>query len=323
MDAADLRVFEAVARLGGMSHAAGELHTVQSNVTARVRGLEAELGTRLFHRHPRGIALTAAGRRLLPYAARVRHLLDEARRAVQDDGEPRGPLTVGSLETTAARRLPPVLSAFAAAHPRVDLVLSTGTTSELIESVLAHRLDAAFVCGPVDHPELHEESIFSEELVIVTAESVASLDAVVARGDLKIVVLRAGCSYRQRLESLLAARGAVNLRKLEFGTLDAILGCVAAGLGVTLLPRSVVAAARRHCRVAIHELAPADARVETVFIRRRDAFVGSALAAFARHARAAARRTAAGRAAAALPVSADEIASSLKCASNGSGGVVA
>ncbi|MGH7111833.1 MAG: LysR family transcriptional regulator, partial [Stellaceae bacterium] len=77
MDAADLRVFEAVARLGGMSRAAGELHTVQSNVTARIRLLETELGTPLFARHSRGVVLTAAGRRLLPYAGRVARLLAE------------------------------------------------------------------------------------------------------------------------------------------------------------------------------------------------------------------------------------------------------
>jgi len=66
MDTADLKFFEAVARLGGMSRAAAELNTVQSNVTARIRVLEDELGTPLFHRHARGVTLTDAGRRLLP-----------------------------------------------------------------------------------------------------------------------------------------------------------------------------------------------------------------------------------------------------------------
>ena len=73
MDAADLRVFEAVLRLGGMGRAATELHTVQSNVTARMRRLEDELGTPLFRRHARGVEPTPAGQRLLPFA----RLLDE------------------------------------------------------------------------------------------------------------------------------------------------------------------------------------------------------------------------------------------------------
>ncbi len=55
MDASDLRVFEAVARLGGMNRAATELNTVQSNVTARIQALEAEIGITLFERHSRGV----------------------------------------------------------------------------------------------------------------------------------------------------------------------------------------------------------------------------------------------------------------------------
>jgi LysR family transcriptional regulator, cell division regulator len=280
MDAADLRVFEAVARLGGMNRAAGELNTVQSNVTQRIRLLEEELATPLFERHSRGVALTPAGKRLLPYAGRVAQLLAEARRAVKDDGTPSGPLQIGSLETTAALRLSPVLASYAAAYPAVDVALTTGTSAELVELVLAHRLEGAFVCGPVQHPELAAEPIFAEELVLVTAPSQKSLDRVLTRSDLKIVVLRAGCSYRQRLEEILARRGVVGLRRLEFGTIEGILGCAAAGLGITLLPRALVEGARRARRIAVHTLAPEEARVETVFIRRRDAFVSSALAAF-------------------------------------------
>src|SRR5271166_5381517 len=98
MDAGDLRVFETVARLGGMNRAATVLNTVQSNVTARIRLLEQELGTALFERHSRGVMLTAAGRRLLPYTTRVSHLIADARRAVDDAGTPKGQLTVGALE---------------------------------------------------------------------------------------------------------------------------------------------------------------------------------------------------------------------------------
>jgi DNA-binding transcriptional LysR family regulator len=287
VDAADLRVFEAVARLASMSRAAAELNTVQSNVTARIRLLETELGTSLFRRHSRGVALTDAGQRLLAYAVRTRHLLDEARRAVEDDGKPRGPLTIGSLETTAALRLSPVLSAYVTAYPDVDLVIRTGTTAELTASVLERRLEGAFVCGPVDHPELEADVVFREELVMVTARSVRKLEELLGQGALKIIVLRAGCSYRQRLEAFLATRGVVGARVLEFGTLDAILGCVIAGLGVTLLPRSVVGPAWRAGRVALHALPPAEARVETLFIRRCDAFVSSALSAFVECARPA------------------------------------
>lgn len=280
MDAGDLRVFEAVARLGGMSRAAAELNTVQSNVTARVRALENEVGTPLFQRHARGVTPTAAGRRLLPYASRVRGLLDDARRAARDDGTPSGPLVVGSLETTAAMRLSPLLSAYAAAHPGVDLTLRTGTTCELVGHVLEHRLEGAFVCGPVQHPELQTEVVFREELVALTAPGVPDLDTLARKGEVRVVVLRAGCSYRLRLEAMLARRGVVGPRLLEFGTLDAILACVGAGLGVTLLPLALAEGAWREGRVGVHSLPSEEAWVETVFVRRRDAYTSSALAAF-------------------------------------------
>lgn len=287
MDADDLRVFEAVARLGGMNRAAAELNTVQSNVTSRIRALEAELGTALFDRHARGATPTAAAQRLLPYAARVRNLLRDARRAVRDDGTPAGPLLIGSLETTAAIRLSPLLAAYAGACPRVDFSLRTGTTCELVEDVLRHRLEGAFVCGPVAHPELVTEVVFQEVLVALTAPGIVSLDALSGTSQCRIVVLRAGCSYRLRLEALLARRGVVGMRVLEFGTLEAILACVGAGLGMTLLPRALVEGAGRAGQVAIHALPPDEALVETVFVRRNDAYVSSALAAFLKLARPA------------------------------------
>ncbi len=280
MDAADLKLFAAVARSGGMNRAADVLNTVQSNVTARVRALEAEIGCPLFDRHSRGVTLTAAGRRLLPYANNIPKMLDDAVRAARDDGEPSGSLTLGSLETTAALRLAPVLSRFVAEHPGVDLVLRTGTTCELVNEVLARRVEGAFVCGPVDHAELDVQTVFEEELVLLAAPRVTSLRAALGSGDTRMVVLRAGCSYRQRLQSILAKRGIQTPRLLEFGTLEAILTCVAAGLGVTLLPGGIVERLGHKDRVSMHTLPASEARVQTLFTRRRDAFASSALMAF-------------------------------------------
>lgn len=280
MDAADLRIFEAVARLGGISRAAEALHTVQSNVTGRIQQLEDELGTQLFRRHARGVEPTAAGRRLLPYAQRVARLLDEARRATLDDGAPQGPLAIGALETSTALRLSRPLAAYVAAHPAVDLTLRTGTTCELIDQVLDDRLEGAFVCGPVAHPALHATTMFREELALLTAPGIASLDALAVSGGVRIVVLRAGCSYRQRLEEILARRGIPAPRVLEFGTVEALFGCVAANLGVTLLPRGLIGPVWQEGRVLVHTLPPSDAMVETVFIRRHDTHLSSALAAF-------------------------------------------
>jgi len=291
MESSDLKIFATVARCHGMNRAAQELNTVQSNITARVRALESRIGRPLFDRHSRGVSLTAAGRRLLPYADNILHLIEEALRAARDDGKPAGTLTLGSLETTAALRLAPVLSGFVAAFPDVDLVLRTGTTAELLEEVLARRMEGAFVCGPVDHAELVVETMFSEELVLLAAPGIASLDAAIGGGDPRIVVLRAGCSYRQRLQSFLAGRGCQSPRLLEFGTIEAIFKCVGAGLGITLLPRSLVEGIWEKGEVSMHALPRAEAQVATLFVRRRDARVSSALRAFLELAgRRAARR---------------------------------
>ncbi|CAN7755492.1 LysR family transcriptional regulator [Caballeronia sp. LjRoot34] len=280
MDAADLRIFESVARNGSMNRAALELHTVQSNVTARVRLLEEELGAPLFHRHHRGVELTAAGRRLLPFSRQMARLLDDARSAVKDDGVPRGPLILGTLETTAALRMPDVLASFALAYPHVDMVVRTGTTASLIDDVLQYRLDGAFVAGPVRHEDLSTEVIFREEMVLVTARHIRSIAELAQSGSVKTIVFRIGCSYRARLDSVLTRHGLQVSTPLEFGSLDAMLGCVAAGVGVTLLPRGVVATAWREGRVAVHDIAPEEARVDTLFVRRRDVYSSTALNAF-------------------------------------------
>lgn len=279
MDAADLQVFAAVARTGGITKAAETLNTVQSNVTQRIQLLEAELGVPLFLRHSRGVTLTSAGTQLLPYAERIGNLLSEAKRAAADGPLPRGQIAIGALETATAVRLPPILAAYAKQYPEVDIVIDTGTSAALFEAVLARRIEAAFVAGPIDHPELQVLPLIAEELVLITAPWVAGLDGLGA-DPVKVIVFRSGCTYRGHLEALLGARGLVGVRRLEFGTLDGIIGCVAAGIGITLLPRAVVAKAAAAGQVAIHALPPAEARVETVLIRRHDSFVSTALSRF-------------------------------------------
>src|SRR6185369_6944686 len=154
MELSDIQTFAAVARTGGITRAAEMLNTVQSNVTQRIKALEAEIGTALFERHSRGMSLTGAGRRLLPYAHRMAALSREAVLAARDDGEPKGPLVIGSMETTAAVRLPTLLAEFHRRFPAVRLSLRTATTADLVAGVLDGTLDGAFVAGTIEHVEL-------------------------------------------------------------------------------------------------------------------------------------------------------------------------
>ena len=285
MDVADLRVVDAVARHGSMNKAASELNTVQSNVSARIRSLEDELGVALFQRSAKGVQVTPAGRRILPFAARLSKLLLDASSAARDDGHPKGVMEIGTLETTLALRLPQLIARFAKAYPEVRPVVRTGTTCSLIQGVIDCKLEGAFVVGPVNHPELHTEIAFREELVLITAPSVLHMDDIARIDTLKTVVFRLGCSYRQRLDTLLTDLGVLAPEPLEFGSIEAIIACVSAGVGITLLPKGVIANAAREGLVAVHELPPELAHVETVFVRRNDGYFSSALATFLQNVR--------------------------------------
>jgi len=283
MELSDFKTFAAVARAGGITRAAEELNTVQSNVTQRVKALEAEIGTPLFERHSRGMTLTAAGKRLLPYAQKMTALSHEALLAARDDGEPKGPLAIGSMETTAAVRLPTLLADFHRRFPAVRLSLRTATTADLVAAVLDGILDGAFVAGPIEHADLVAVSAFREELVLVSARrwsSLAELRAGTPESGPTALVFRSGCTYRQRLEQIFVEFGWPSAARFELGTLDGMIGCVAADMGVTLLPRTVVERSAMNGSVAMHTLSPSHARVETLFIQRRAGHQYSALSGF-------------------------------------------
>lgn len=281
MDSSDLAFFEAVVQEGGVGKAAQRLHCVQSNVTARIRNLEQELQVQLFHRNGRGMILTREGQRLLPYARRISVLLAEAKAAVQDSPTPRGPLLIGSMETTAAVRLPPLLAAYHRDYPEVELSLATGPSATLITDVLDYRLDGAFVAGPILNTELEETLLSEEELVIIAAPSYPWPECL-HHADKRLTVLafRNGCSYREKMDALLRAEGVRNARMMEFGTLDGILGGVAAGIGIAMVPRAIVIGSRQADNLVIHPIGSALAKAPTMFIRRRDAFMTSAMARF-------------------------------------------
>ncbi len=140
MNSADLKFFRAVADANSICGAAGPLNTVQSNVTTRIKALEDEIGMPLFHRSRKGVD-AHAGRRSPPtYARRIGDLLAEAALAVADNVTPSGALNIGSLETTAALRLPPILVNYAQQYRDVDVHITTGPTEDLFEKVLRRQL---------------------------------------------------------------------------------------------------------------------------------------------------------------------------------------
>ena len=286
MDVRDLKVFETVARCQSINRAAMELNTVQSNVTARVRMLETELGVSLFERRPSGMKLTVAGERLLPYAFEVRAVISNAKRAIADAGVPGGQLLIGMRKSTSAMHLTNLLSSYLAAHPQVDVQIHTENSLALVNMVLERRLDGAFVCSIGEHRDLVGETVFDEELVVISGPDVEDLAELAA--DARMILLGQGSIYQPQLEAVLARQGIAAPRVMELGTLENLMGCVSAGLGVTLLPIGVVKAFSG-TKVRMHRVADEDCRVQTVFVRRRDGYVSSTLSSFIANARAYSR----------------------------------
>ncbi|WP_042161073.1 LysR family transcriptional regulator [Paenibacillus gorillae] len=280
MDIQLLKVFYTTAQEGSISKAAQKLTFAQSNVTHKIQQLEADLQTQLFYRHNRGITLTPTGHILLSYAEQILHVIQEARSAVGDSSVPSGPLLIGSVETTAAVRLPNLLTKYHTDYPAVDFSLITGPSEEHINAVLHYELNGAFVAGPVEHPDLVAEDVVDEELVLVTSVSHPPVRSI---QDVKLhtfLVFFNSCSFRTRLNQLLQEEGILPNKIMEFGSLETILGCVGAGLGISLLPRSIVAESEQQGRIQIHEIAGKHALVKTVFIRRKDALTTPAMSAF-------------------------------------------
>lgn len=263
MELVALRTFQAVVEEGGILAASRKLNTVQSNVTGRIRRLEEELGTELFFRKGRGMELAPSGRVLLDYARRMLLLERQTSAAVRQVGESVGELRIGTMETFAALHLPNALKAVRAQHPRLELRVSTGTSSRLTDQVLTHKLDCAFIAGPVVHPELDFTELVVEELVQICAVGASPLEQ-------PLILFREGCAYRSRALAWQRATGHTVADAMEFGTLEGILGCVAVGLGWTLMPRRVVEQSPHFADLVVESVPDDISRVPTGMIALRD-----------------------------------------------------
>ncbi|HCE6793399.1 LysR family transcriptional regulator NmoR [Pseudomonas aeruginosa] len=241
MDLSSLEIFRAVAYEASVTRAAQQLQRAQSNVTTRIRQLEEDLGVELFLRDGKRMSLTERGSEFLAYAEQLLALADEARQSMHP-AEPGGRLRLGSMESTAASRLPALLASYHKACPRVALEVSTGTSRALFDGVRARRLDCALVAagpgwaGELDGSGLRGEPLFREELLMILPAEHPPVHDVAEVRLRTLAGFARGCTYRQLAEDSLGTPLTVQ----EVGSYHAILACVAAGACVGVLPRSVL-----------------------------------------------------------------------------------
>lgn len=277
----------AVARSLSFTRAAAELGYVQSSVTAHVKALEGDLGVPLFDRLGRRVVLTDAGRTLLGYADKMLDLSEEAKAAVAGEphGEPAGTLTMSAPETLCAYRLPRLLRRFKERFPRVRLTFRPTPCADLKAGVADGSLDVAFLLdGPVRAAALEVEALVEEPLLVVgPPDHALALSGAVAPADLaeeQILLSEAGCSYRHLFERRLAEAGVEPADVLELDSVEAIKQCVAAGMGVAILPAVTVAAELERGEISALAWEGPELGVLTQVAWHKDKWLSPALEAF-------------------------------------------
>jgi DNA-binding transcriptional LysR family regulator len=273
---AQLEAFNEVARLGNVSRAAETLSVTQPALTARLQGLERELGVELFVRAARGMRLTDAGRALLPYAQRAIAQVLDGQKALEDLRSGKvGELFIAAAPAVSTYFLPTVLKTFQTSHPQVRLGVRTGHTEEVLEMVLRREVDLG-VGRPIRHAEADLIPVFDDELLLVASRHHPFAQRGKVRlaelADDRLILFDRASSYYELTSSLVRQAGVVPESVIEVDNVEAAKKMVIEGLGVALLPRMALASelrARTLLPVRITGAPPV--RRPIVAIRRSDA----------------------------------------------------
>jgi DNA-binding transcriptional LysR family regulator len=207
---------------------------------------EAELEVRLFDRPGRGILLTEAGERLLPYARKMLDLSEEARSHISGAAIPTGNLTIRVPESMAVWRLPRVIARFHEQFPKVRLTFTTCAHDGLQKDLRKGVTDLAFLLVEgIQAGDLESEILGFENIVMVAAphhplagKSILTLEDLAGQS---LLLSKVDCSYRRILEATLKQEEIQVEKIVTFHSVTALKACVMAGLGVTILPESAVA----------------------------------------------------------------------------------
>jgi DNA-binding transcriptional LysR family regulator len=227
----ELRQFLLIAEHGTFTEAARRAHRSQPALTAAVRRLEDELGTRLLHRGPAGATLTAAGAALVPRARAALAAVEDGRRAVAEvAGLHAGEVRLGAGATATTYRLPPVLAQFRRRYPAVRFRVREANTDQLEAMLHDGELDLAITSAPRagEAPAPHDPWE-DDELIVVAAPGLPAADA-------PWITFQAGSPVR----ALLLAHEPAAPIVMELGSIAAVKGNVRAGIGLALVARVAV-----------------------------------------------------------------------------------
>ena len=245
MEIRQLKTFKAVADHLSFHKAADAIHYAQSTVSAQIMALEEYLGIPLFERFGRHIALTEAGENFYQYACKMLDLAEAARADVTEGVRLAGSLSIRVPESFCVHRLTPVVAEFRNRMPLVKLRFITCAQEGLRRDLRKGVTDLAFLLTEsIQSKDLAVENLGTEHLVLVASPNhpLTKIDKVKTDvlADHTLLLSRVDCSYRRIFEQILQESRCNPKMVLEFNSVAAIIECVAAGLGVTLIPEIAV-----------------------------------------------------------------------------------
>ncbi|WP_026448843.1 LysR family transcriptional regulator [Actinopolyspora mortivallis] len=248
MELRHLRYFVTIAEEQSLTRAATRLHMAQPPLSAQLRKLESEVGTALFHRTTRGAQLTEAGKVLLDEARRILHEVEQATRMTREVGSGLvGRLALGFIPSASNAVLPPILRRFKAEYPEVTLHLQEMRPDEIVERLHDRRIDAGLFYLPFEDPALHVRPVAEESLVLAVPSTHPLADR--ERVELSDVVTepfilpaRHGSMpglYAIVVEACERAGFTPHVVQRDVWLIQTIVGLVAGGMGVSVVPASV------------------------------------------------------------------------------------
>ncbi|MBU2869867.1 LysR family transcriptional regulator [Colwellia sp. E2M01] len=235
MEILTLKTFKAVVDEEGIKGAADKLHTVQSNITNRIKKLEKELNTKLFNLIGRKLQLTTSGQQLYEYADKILQLEYQATSAILSN-KGSYELMVGMPETFAAVHMPLALKQLKQNYGHIRTRIYTDTSEKLVHAVLNNKVDCAAIGSVANNENLVVLPILKEELVMVTPLDNDYTPVIFVRDE--------GCGYRKHALHWQQNSGRENDELMIMSSADGILGCVAAGLGYTIIGENMVTGSR-------------------------------------------------------------------------------
>lgn len=274
MNIKQLETFVRIVELGSFGAAAEALHASTSTVSARVRELEASLGTQLFDRQFHRAQLTPKGHELFERAQQLIAFAASLRESIGDPHAVSGTLRLGVVGVVAGTWLPRLLERLRHAHPALNLRVDVALTGVVLERLRTGLVDAAIVAGRIDDEALVQDVIGHDEFVWMAAPALQPPAGPIGPAELKrwpILSLSEDSHHYPVLRQWFRAAGLQLGPVVSCNNLDVLAECTARGLGVALLPRACYAADVAAGRLVVLDTRPAIAPVPFSVVHRRDA----------------------------------------------------